>query len=58
MNAIGVTPVTCLWDFGDGVTSTDTETWHNFAPGTWLVTCTATDAEGVSVTDYMYCTIR
>ena len=57
VNAAGVVPLAHLWDFGDGETSTDPEVWHNFAPGTYLVTCTVTDAQGVSTTDYMYCTI-
>ena len=51
-------PLTYLWNFGDGQTSTDPETWHNYAAaGTYLVTCTVTDPSGVSMTDYMYCVV-
>jgi PKD repeat protein len=43
-------PVTVLWDFGDGVTSTQlspgNHTYDN--PGTYTVTFTATDDQGLS----------
>ncbi|SHL12754.1 gliding motility-associated C-terminal domain-containing protein [Chitinophaga jiangningensis] len=40
-------PLTYLWDFGDGTTSTDVNPQHTYAvAGTYTVTLTATSAEG------------
>ncbi|MCB0430702.1 MAG: PKD domain-containing protein [Flavobacteriales bacterium] len=42
---------TCLWDFGDGTTSTDCDPTHVFTdPGCYDVTLTITSAEGCTAT--------
>jgi len=47
-----------LWDFGDGVYSTEGAPVHAYAePGTYLVSCTVTDDDGVSITDWAYCLV-
>ncbi len=44
------------WDFGDGQTSNGPTVNHTYqAPGWYLVSCTVTDNEGVSSTDWEYC---
>jgi hypothetical protein len=44
-----------LWDFGDGETSVEPNVWHMFPDtGTYLISCTVTDNDGVSTTDWMY----
>jgi hypothetical protein len=46
---------TIAWDFGDGHTSAEHSPSHTYAvPGTYLIGCTVTDDDGVSVTDYKY----
>lgn len=45
-----------LWDFGDGETATGAYVQHTYStPGWYLVSCTVTDDDGVSVTDWQYC---
>ena len=51
-------PLSYLWDFGDGVTSTDTVVSHLFAsvngqPRPWLVSLTVTDTAGNRHADYL-----
>jgi len=36
------------WDFGDGTTASGSTLFHRFQPGTYFVTLTATDTNGVS----------
>lgn len=38
------------WDLGDGTAATGEQVSHEYAPGTYLVTLTATDARGLSST--------
>jgi len=46
------------WNFGDGLTSTETSPSHTYAElGTYLVSCTVTDDDGVSITDWRYCVV-
>ena len=46
---------THLWDFGDGETSPTASPSHGYnASGAYLVSCTVTDNEGVSSTDWRY----
>ena len=46
------------WNFGDGQTSTETSPSHTYAGlGTYLVSCTVTDDDGVSITDWRYCNV-
>ncbi len=46
------------WNFGDGLTSTETSPSHTYAElGTYLVSCTVTDDDGVSITDWSYCVV-
>jgi hypothetical protein len=43
------------WDFGDGGAAFDETPSHTYdAPGWYLVSCTVTDDDGVSVTDWQY----
>ena len=49
--ARGSPPYTFLWDFGDGVTSTQSSSFHVYGvAGTYLVRLTATDSGGASET--------
>lgn len=41
-------PTTWLWDFGDGTTSADQNPSHVFAPGTYTVSLTVTNAAGTN----------
>ncbi len=51
--------VATIWDFGDAYYSTDPTGLHVYRePGTYLVSCTVTDDDGVSVTDWRYCEIH
>ncbi|MCK4661192.1 MAG: PKD domain-containing protein [Phycisphaerae bacterium] len=48
-----------LWDFGDGETASGVSAWHTYdAPGWYLVSCTVTDDDGVSITDWRYLYVR
>lgn len=50
--------VALVWDFGDDHYSADPASMHVYRePGTYLVSCTATDDCGVSVTDWRYCQV-
>ena len=47
-----LTEVSWLWDFGDGMTSTEVAPTHNFtAPGVYDVALTVNSAEGVTTTE-------
>lgn len=47
--------VATIWDFGDDCYSAEPAPVHVYnEPGTYLVSCTATDDDGVSVTDWGY----
>lgn len=41
-------PLTLRWDFGDGATDDSEAPFHNFQPGTYTVTLTATNTSGKS----------
>ncbi len=43
------TPISWLWEFGDGATSTAHNPSHVFATGTWIVRLTATNAQGFGI---------
>jgi hypothetical protein len=46
------------WDFGDGQSSAQQNPVHSFSqPGTYLISCTVTDDDGVSITDWGYYTV-
>ena len=48
-NSLGSTPMTYLWDFGDGSTSTDQNPGHNYIQrGTYTVSLTVKNAYGSS----------
>ncbi len=50
--------VSTEWNFGDGNSSTDPSPSHTFADeGDYLVSCTVTDDDGVSITAWKYLTI-
>jgi len=52
---VSTMPLTFLWDFGDGQTSTDENPTHTFIRGTYKVTLTVTDGiQTVSVEKYNY----
>ena len=52
------TIVAIEWNFGDGQTSTGSSPSHTYTePGTYLVSCTVTDDDGVSITDWGYCNV-
>lgn len=43
------------WNFGDSNTSTEASPSHTYAEaGTYLISCTATDDDGVSITEWRY----
>jgi len=46
----GVVPFTFSWNFGDTTTGTGNPVTHTYAAGTFMVTVTGTDANGVSQT--------
>ncbi|MBN1346857.1 MAG: PKD domain-containing protein [Phycisphaerae bacterium] len=47
--------LTYAWDFGDDETSGDPSPVHTYGgPGWYLVSCTVTDDDGVSNTDWVY----
>lgn len=51
--------VSIAWNFGDQHISSESSAWHTYAAaGTYLVSCTATDDDGVSITDWKYCVIE
>lgn len=46
------------WDFGDDQNSLQQNPVHTFSqPGTYLISCTVTDDDGVSITDWDYYTV-
>jgi len=46
------------WNFGDEITSTKLSPLHTYAKaGTYLVSVTVTDDDGVSITDWNYFTV-
>src|SRR5690606_12465303 len=49
-NAIDGPIASYLWDFGDGTTSTDAVTTHDYEPGYYAATLTVTDQVGDSHT--------
>jgi PKD repeat protein len=54
-NDIDGSIATIVWDFGDGYTSTEHSPSHIYtARVTYLISCTVTDNDGVSVTQYKY----
>ena len=47
--------VSIEWDFGDDQFSKKRWPSHTYAkPGTYLVSCTVTDDDGVTITDWKY----
>lgn len=47
-----------VWDFGDNQFSNDFNPSHTYSqPGTYLISCTITDDDGVSITDFDYFTV-
>ncbi|PIV63920.1 MAG: hypothetical protein CO162_08010 [bacterium (Candidatus Ratteibacteria) CG_4_9_14_3_um_filter_41_21] len=47
--------VSIKWDFGDSQISKEKSPSHTYAkPGTYLVSCTVTDDDGVTITDWDY----
>lgn len=43
------------WNFGDGHISMEQSPWHTYAaPGKYLVSCTVTDDDDVSITEWRY----
>ena len=51
--------VSIAWNFGDNRISSEPSAWHTYAAaGTYLVSCTVTDDDGVSITDWKYCVIE
>ncbi len=50
--------VSATWDFGDEETSDEISPLHTYAaPGTYLVSCSIEDDDGVSITDWGYCQV-
>ena len=46
------------WNFGDGQTSTGSSPSHTYVEsGTYLVSCTVIDDDGVGITDWKYCNV-
>jgi len=44
-----------FWEFGDDANSADPSPWHTYgAPGWYLVSCTVSDDDGVTNTDWQY----
>ncbi|QDH10819.1 DUF1349 domain-containing protein [Nocardioides dongxiaopingii] len=55
----GDEPVAYAWDFGDDTTSTDANPSHTYtAPGTYVVSLTATDARGAKATRTLEVIVR
>lgn len=49
---------TVEWCFGDGQNSSESSPIHTYVtPGTYLISCTVTDDDGVSITDWRYCIV-
>ena len=49
------TIISAEWNFGDDQTAIQSSPSHTYAePGTYLVSCTVTDDDGVSITDWRY----
>lgn len=47
-----------VWDFGDSQGSDAFNPSHTYSqPGTYLISCTITDDDGISITDYDYFTV-
>jgi hypothetical protein len=48
-----------IWNFGDSQDSNAFNPSHTYSlPGTYLVSCTITDDDGISITDYDYFTVH
>ena len=50
--------VSYAWDFGDGTVSEETSPRHDYSQaGTYLISCTVTDNDDVSITSWRYITV-